>query len=177
MRPTYPQNAHYDCPMQNGCHTFSEWIDSGGNPFTNDTKVLLLAGIHRINSTSENFLTENVHSLTIIGEKFRETTVLCVSSFKFGFNTCENISVSYITFDSCELVLSKHLQEIVLSKITVLSGTVKINHDITSDSYEQACPKENHTSCKVLEHVFVSNSRFINSSIHKKDRFNRHNCF
>ena len=42
-----------------GHWTLNEWIENGTNPLTNDTTVVLLPGLHFINSTKGRLITEN----------------------------------------------------------------------------------------------------------------------
>ena len=45
------------CPSgQNTCFTLNEWIKSGNHTYTNGTTVMLLSGIHFINSTLDFFV-------------------------------------------------------------------------------------------------------------------------
>ena len=85
VRPTdQPHNHYCDCHLQTetDCHTLDEWISLGVdrssklNPFTSNTTVILLAGVHLINSTKSKLLIEGVHSLVLTGDK-SNTSITC----------------------------------------------------------------------------------------------------
>ena len=82
-------------------HTLSEWIENGTSPFTNDTTVVLLPGLHLINSTmcARGLLIENISSLILTGQG--ETTVECLCPFAFEFRNIKSVRVSHITFKHC----------------------------------------------------------------------------
>ena len=173
VKPTYPRSANCNCSMKNVCHTLSEWIDSGKNPFTNHTKVLLLAGVHLINSTIGKSLVKDLHSLAIIGEQ-SETIILCNPGFTLELNTCQNVSISHVIFNSCTLLLSRTLENVVLTNTTILNGTLKIYkpaavYNVAGNSDKQSincCQREIHNGpCIILESVSISNSTLSNFSV------------
>ena len=125
VRPTDPPNVHCACsPPENDCYTLSEWIESGSNPFTNDTTVMLMAGIHLINSTKDRLVIENVQSLQFIAME-RETTVSCVNRFSFNFIHAENVSLSNITFKYCAAMKSLYRKS--LNSTLLLLETENVN--------------------------------------------------
>ena len=83
------------------CHTLTEWIENGTSPFTNDTTVVLLPGLHLINSTmcARGLLIENISSLVLTGRV--ETTVECFCPFTFEFRNIKSVRVSHIVFKHC----------------------------------------------------------------------------
>ena len=169
--------------MQKGCHTLSEWINSGGTPFSNDTKVLLLAGVHLINSLIKGkILIKNLHSLVVLGEQ-SEATIFCIPGFTIEFNTCQNVSISHIVFDSCTLLLSRTLENITLTNTTILNGALKIYngvYNVAGNSSKQSincCQRKNNSgSCKILESISISDSSLSNSSIDSKSNIKGIDC-
>ena len=104
--------VHYIIPNEwtdssncSDCHTLGEWIENGTSPFTklNDmyTTVVLLSGLHLINSTicARGLLIENISSLILTGRG--EVTVECLCPFTFEFRNIKSVSVSHITFKYC----------------------------------------------------------------------------
>ena len=91
-------NEWTDSSNCSDCHTLSEWIENGTSPFTNDKTVVLLPGLHLINSTmcACGLLIENISSLILTGR--RNTTVECLCPFTFEFRNIKSVRVSHITF-------------------------------------------------------------------------------
>ena len=67
MRPTKSGfgSVNITCPALTpyDCYTLNEWIESDSSPFTDDTTVALLPGVHLITSTKIRVLIENITSL------------------------------------------------------------------------------------------------------------------
>ena len=112
VKPTDQQHNHCDCYLQTetDCRTLDEWIRVNGSskvsPFTSNTTVILLAGVHLINST---LLIEDVHSLVLTGDKSNTsviTTVTCIQDFSITFFDSNHVSLSTIALNSCELRFS-----------------------------------------------------------------------
>ena len=113
VRPTDQPHIQCDCHLQTetDCRTLDEWISLGVdgssklNPFTSNTTVILLAGVHLINSTKNQLLIEDVHSLVLTGDK-SNTTVTCIQDFSIAFVNSNHVSLSNITINSCALRFS-----------------------------------------------------------------------
>ena len=120
FHPTCPSNIKHE-----DCHTLSEWIKSGHNPFTNDTTVTLLAGVHFINSTKDSLDIKNVHSLIITGEQ-EEATLNCGNGLILNFNISTGINISQITLNSCTLIFS-YLQDVMIDNAVVIDSDLQIN--------------------------------------------------
>ena len=109
VRPTDQLHNQCDCHLQTDCRTLDEWIRLDKlSPFTSNTTVILLAGVHVINSTKNQLLIEGVHSLVLTGDKSNTsiTTVTCIQDFSITFVNSNHISLSTIALNSCELRFS-----------------------------------------------------------------------
>ena len=129
VRPTDQPHIHCDCHLQTetDCHTLDEWIrvidrSSKVNPFTSNTTVILLAGVHLINFTKSKLLIEDVHSLVLTGDKSNTsiTTVTCIQDFSIAFINSNHVSLSTIAFNSCSL------------RFSIVNNTQLINLSITN---------------------------------------------
>ena len=103
--PTEPANT--PCPSsQNVCFTLNEWIESRTHLFTNGTTVMLLSGIHFINSTLDSLLIKHVSHIVFTGHPHEQTTVECnyKSRFGFGFYDAKEVNISNIQFRFCALL-------------------------------------------------------------------------
>ena len=99
MLPTDPPDA--SCPSAHeDCHTLNEWIENGTSHFTSNTTVVLLPGLHLINSTKDKLQMSNLHSVHITGQR-GETVVTCLYDFGLYFYNIGNVRVTNITFRSC----------------------------------------------------------------------------
>ena len=134
----------------NECHTLNEWIKNGSSPFTNDTTVILLAGVHFINSTKDSLDIEDVHSLVITGEQ-DQTTLYCGDDLKLNFKICVGINISQIKFNSCILTFS-YLQDVKIDNTMIFDGELQI---------KQHHPEVNE--CMIGEQI--KNAKYINISI------------
>lgn len=113
------------------CHTLNDWIKSGHNPFTNDTTVKLLAGVHFINFTKDSLDVRNVHSLRITGEKEQReqrASLYCGNGLKLNFNVSNGISISQITLNSCTLIFS-YMQNITIDDVMIIDGDLQYYSD------------------------------------------------
>ena len=118
IRPT--GSSSNSCPrFQSDCHTLNEWIESDSNLFKNDTKIMLLPGIHMINSTQEYLFTKNVHSVVFTGVSGNLTTVWCLNGFMFSFIDIKNLKISNIVFKSC-----KALSGVKITETKVINSTL-----------------------------------------------------
>ena len=72
IRPTNSgfSSENVTCPALTSydCYTLNKWIESGSSPFTNDTTLALLPGLHLITSTKRRIFIENVTSLAVVGQ-------------------------------------------------------------------------------------------------------------
>ena len=144
---------------------------------------MLLAGVHFINSTTGKQLVKDLHSLAVIGEQSETTILLCTPGFIIEFNTCKNVSIFHVIFNSCTLLLSRTLENVVLTNITLLNGTLMIYkavYNVAGNSDKQSvncCQREIHNGpCTILENVSISNSTFSNSSIVSKSNIKGIDC-
>ena len=169
VRPTDQPHIHCDCHLQTetDCHTLNEWIgvneSSKVSLFTSHTTVILLAGVHLINST---LLIEDVHSLVLTGDK-SNTTVTCIQNFSIAFVSINHVSLSNITLNSCALRFSviNNTQLINLSvingRLVILPkdedlghyyGTIHYNNNVDDDEKQ----------CKYLDNFSIIDSTFQN---------------
>ena len=125
----YTVTIHYIMPNEwtdssncSDCHTLSEWIKSGTSPFTSDTTVVLLPGLHLINTTINWYLIKNINSLVLTGQG--EATIECLHQFGFEFRRIKNITVSHVQFRSCGLINTL----IINVPVTINSTLLLLNH-------------------------------------------------
>lgn len=60
-----PNNtATHGCPGEYKYQTLNQWINSNASLFTNGTRVMLLNGVHHINSTKSSLVMRNNGSLS-----------------------------------------------------------------------------------------------------------------
>ena len=164
VKPTDPLNV--DCPNESYCYTLSEWIESGSSPFTNNTTVMLLAGVHLINSTNNSLLIENVHSLNFTGDHVRERVKLsCINGFSFNFKFCRNVSISHVTLDSCTVVFSYIFKNITITSIVLIDGGLKIHHYLPDQHDYDSVFRVNRDNCEIQVKVYLSDCIFQNSGI------------
>ena len=130
VRPTDQPHIHCDCHLQTetDCRTLDEWIRVNGSskvsPFTSNTTVILLAGVHLINST---LLIADVYSLILTGDK-RNTSIIptltCIQDFSITFVDSNHVSLSTITLNSCALWFSNINNTQLINLSVINSGLV-----------------------------------------------------
>ena len=153
FHPTCPSNIKHE-----DCHTLSEWIKSGHNPFTNDTTVTFLAGNHFINSTKDSLDIKNVHSLIITGDQ-EEATLNCGNGLILNFNISTGINISQIILNSCTLIFS-YLQDVMIDNAMVIDSDLRINQ------YYSDCACRYTDKIKpARKHMRISKSILHNSSL------------
>ena len=105
LNPTKSNSANVSCPAttSHDCHTLNEWITNGSNPFTDNTVVTLLPGVHLITSKNKTVYIENVTSLKIVGHQSRMTAISCVYGTSFEFYFITNITIAFVEFESCAI--------------------------------------------------------------------------
>ena len=67
-----PTDHSVSCP-QNDCCTLNEWIESDLRLFTNEITIVLLSGVHVINTTQPGLLTEDTDSIIFTGVNGKNT--------------------------------------------------------------------------------------------------------
>ena len=179
ITPSIPQN---DSSFLNDGYSLDEWIESGKNDNVTSLSLVLLPGIHLVNTTRERLLLENIDKLTITG--FQEKAIIsCYHWFKFELvNVTDvimsNIKIQLLNHDdsmgfilqiSCSRNLTirgmtlipgrivihqcKHLSSFsILSNLYILSGGIEIYNH----------PAEYNLTCLAVKLI---NSKLLNSSI------------
>ena len=100
-----------NCLNDLDCRTLNEWIENGTSPFTNDTTVVLLPGLHLINSTRDRLVTGNdspTDFLTVTTAFTGEqglSIIKCLHQFSFDFINLKSVLVSNVSFTSCSLAV------------------------------------------------------------------------
>ena len=173
VRPTDQPHIHCDCHLQTDCHTLNEWIrfdrSSKLNPFTSNTSMVLLAGIHLINSTKSQLLIENAHSLVMTGEKRNTsiTTVTCIQDFSFAFVNCNHINLSTIVLNSCALQFSI-INNTQLINLSVINSRLVITQFLHKRDEELGHygTVDDEKQCKFRDDFYIIDSTFQNSNIY-----------
>ena len=169
VRPTDPPQIRCDCPSQADCHTLNEWIRAGSNPFMSDTSVVLLAGVHLINSTRNRILMEYVHSMALTHKNGNGATVTCVQHFSFEFFYSNRINISGIVFNSCVLRFSD-INNCLLVNLTIINGRLMIEQTLRRSDEESKHygTVDDEKRCESLDEFDIIGSTFQNSSINMK---------
>ena len=173
VRPTDQPHIHCDCHLQTetDCRTLDEWISLGVdgssklNPFTSNTTVILLAGVHLINSTENQLLIEGVHSLVLTGDKSNTsiTTVTCIQDFSIAFVNSNHVSLSTIAFNSCALRFSI-VNNTQLINLSVINSRLAILQKGYEDlGYGRV---DDEKQCKYLDDFAIIDSTFQNFPIY-----------
>ena len=103
--PTEPVNT--SCPSsQKICFTLNEWIERGTHSFTSGATVILLSGVHFINSTVNSLSIENVSSVTFSGQLYGKTIIECNNRLTFGFKfyNVNGVYISNVQFKLCAVL-------------------------------------------------------------------------
>ena len=113
-------------------HTLNEWIENGTSPFTNDTTVVLLPGLHLINSTRDRLITENKNyeffSIEFSGQqKFPQCRIVCLHYFSFTFIDIQEVILTQVTLESC--YLSIILADFSFSFVKITFPGLNISND------------------------------------------------
>ena len=165
VRPTDQPHIHCDCHLQTetDCRTLDEWIRVNGSskvsPFTSNTTVILLAGVHLISST---LLIEDVHSLVLTGDK-SNATVTCIQDFSIAFVNSNHVSLFNITLNSCALRFSviSNTQLINLSVINSRLIILPTDEELGHYSYG-AIVDHDEKQCEYLDNFSIIDSTFQN---------------
>ena len=132
---------HPNCSLNHipNCQTLSGWINNDSSSFVNDTAVILLPGVHLIDSTKHTLQIKDVHSISLCGHP-RETlsaTISCIHNFRIDFINVVNISISNIVVQSCAVlsefkknILNSTLLFVQAKNITIVN-TIIVNGGIT----------------------------------------------
>ena len=92
-------------PSKAANYTLDHWISNDSlNLFTNNTRIILLLGVHEIYS-SANVLIEEVNSLTITGQDKNHTEIKCNRKFYFHFILVSNVKLLNFTVTNCAYIL------------------------------------------------------------------------
>ena len=149
--PTDYLSNNVSCP-QNNCHTLNELIESDSSLFTNETTIVLLPGVHIINTTKSGLFRDLIAFTGINGKAI----VWCKSRFNFWFDKFEEIKISNIVFKSCgSLLFLQEMNNIEVVNVTIEQGGIEI---IASNWYSGLC--RNYTIYLYNLHI-VSNSTGI----------------
>jgi hypothetical protein len=115
--------------------------------------VILLAGVHLINSTKKQLQIKDVHSLVLTGDNSNASiaTVTCIQDFSIAFVNCNHVSLSTIALNSCALRFSI-VNNTQLINLIVTNNKLVIYHNGTDDKKQ----------CKHLEDFVIIDSTFQN---------------
>ena len=117
--PTDYSSNNVSCP-QNDCRTLNEWIESDLNLelITNEINtIVLLPGVHIINTTIESFSIEDSGSVVITSDG--EASVWCVSRFLFDFFNVERIQISNVAFKLCGQLIFSSRKNIEVRDVSI----------------------------------------------------------
>ena len=168
VRPTDQLHIHCDCHLQTetDCRTLDEWISVNGSskvsPFTSNTTVILLAGVHLINSTKSQLLIEYVHSLVLTGNNIN-TTVTCIQDFSIAFVNSNHVSLSNITLNSCALrfLIVNNTQlinlSVINSRLIIFPKGEELGH-----YYKYGTVDDDEKQCEYLDKFSIIDSTFQN---------------
>ena len=184
IRPSIPQN---DSSSVSDGYTLDEWIESGISDNVTTLSLVLLPGVHLVNTTRGGLLIENIDKLLITG--FQEKTIIsCLRQFKFELNSVKHVVVSNINIHHCYndsmrfTLLISCSRNITVRGVTMIPGRVAIlqcqrvstflifsNLYVVSGSIEiiYSHPAESHLSCLTVK---LLNSKLQNSSIFVKSQ-------
>ena len=165
VRPTDPPHTHYDCTSQTDCLTLNDWIRIGGSLFTNNNTMVLLDGVHFINSTKNDLVIRDIDSVILTSRK-NNATVTCAQEFRFKFINCSHINVSTIVFNSCVLYFSS-MNNTQLSNITMINSKLMIQQALYLKNEELGHygTVNGEKQCIFHDYFDIIDSTFQNSSI------------
>ena len=88
------------------CFTLNEWIERGTHSITSGTAVILLSGVHFINSTVSSLSIKNISSVTFSGQLHGKTIIECNNGSRFGFKfyNVNGVYISNIQFKLCAVL-------------------------------------------------------------------------
>ena len=168
--PTDHLSNNVSCP-QNHCLTLNELIESNSSFFTNETTIVLLPGVHVINTTQPGLFIKDTGSIVFTGINGK-TIVWCINRFTFEFLRYEGIEISNMVFRSCESLSFLQGRNIDVVNVTIEQGGVSISNWQTN--YE-LCMIQNS-----IIHLYnlniTSNSTGIYYSAQKCARGDQHGC-
>ena len=125
----------------------NEIIEDNIFPATNNTKVILMAGVHQvINTTKEGLWLENLHSYMLTGESIK---IECKANFKLVFYYCEDVVLSEITFKSCALMFVC-TNDVTITSVRVIDSEYKV--------------KQCYNYCG-FQTLNITNAAFFNSAV------------
>ena len=119
--PTDYLSNNVSCP-QNDCHTLNEWIESDLNLelIANEIdSIVLLPGVHIINTTRTNLSIEDIGSLVITSDG--EASVWCMSRFLFDFYNVERVKISNVGFKLCGQLIFSSINNIEVGNVIIKS--------------------------------------------------------
>lgn len=156
IRPTESNFVNASCPYvsHSDCHTLNDWIESDSSPFTNDTVVVMLPGLHVIKSEKERVVIENITSLAIIGQK-GDTVISCLHRTSFELYNVVDVSIAFVVFRYCAVdstsvldislnprmdimlltLLFFQAQDVLLKGITIQHGGIIVKESINGSTF------------------------------------------
>ena len=176
VRPTDQPYNQCDChfQLQTDCHTLDEWIRMDRfsklqlNPFTSNTTVILLAGVHLINSTKNHLVIIDVHSLVLTGDKSNTsiTTVTCIQDFSITFVDSNHVSLSTITLNSCALRFL-NINNTQLINLSVINSRLVITQFLRKRDVELGYhgTVDDKKQCKFRDNFDIIDSTFHNCHV------------
>jgi predicted outer membrane repeat protein len=131
--------------------------------------VILLAGVHLINSTKSRLLIEDVHSFVLTGDKSNTsitTTVTCIQDFSITFIECNHISLSTVALNSCSLRFST-INNTQLINLSITNSKLDIiqflrDRDIELGHYGTV---DDEKQCKFRDNFDIIDSTFQNCNV------------
>ena len=183
--PTDHVTNDVSCP-QNDCCTLNEWIESDlmDEIFTNEIyTVVLLPGVHVVNTTREGLFIYDIDSIAFTGVNGK-AIVWCASRFLFGFDNIEEMEISNIVFKSCAPLSFRRGRNVVVANITIEQGGVSItdwdfcmnytihlyNLNISSSNsigiYYAMQECDHDYDCTLNTHVYLQNCTLVMATIH-----------
>ena len=93
------------CPSDNheNCYILNDLLNNRDHPFTNDSIVQFLPGIHIINSTKPKVVIKSEDWFSLMGDQEETSSLICVNRFSFDFIRVTNIQIANISFQNCSL--------------------------------------------------------------------------
>lgn len=152
----YYNHEYHVRPNQN----FKEMIEHNLFPATNNTKVVLMSGIHEvINSTKEGLWLGNVYSYMFTGESGATgatTIISCKRNFSIVFYYCEDVIISDMTFEHCNLMFIC-TDDVTIARVRVIDSEFNYNaHSKFKHCYDYCGDRTTN----------ITNAVFINSGVY-----------
>ena len=185
IRPSIPQN---DSSSLNDGYSLDEWIESGISDNVTTLSLVLLPGVHLINTTRRRLLIENIDKLIITG--FQEKTIIsCLHWCKFELINVKDVVLSNIKIQHCLnhndsmrfTLLVSCSRNLTMRGVALIPGRIVVHQcerlsifSILSNLHIASGgigiynhPAESHFSCLTVK---LLNSKLKNSSIFIKSQ-------